>query len=150
MIRLLSVMHTGTRFLVKCLENAGYIKTDSYWGSGDFIQVHFDGKGNAPLIHDPEKTGTVLIPLRDKDAVRNSWAERGSHLPTFEKCWDEMEGWIKEHGHGDVFLLHVDDPERREIELAAIGERLGSYLIADFSEKVGHWDNTLGVPMYGG
>ena len=150
MIRIISVMHTGTRFVVKCLQNAGYIQTHAYWGNGDFIQVHFDGKGNAPLIHDPDKTGTVIIPLRDKEAVKRSWQVRESKLSHLEECWSEMEEWIKEHGHNDVFLLHVDDPERREIELAAISERLGSYLIADFNEKVGHWDKTLGVPMYGG
>jgi len=149
LIRIISVMHTGTRFLIKCLKNSGYVQTHSYWGSGDFIQVHFDGRGNAPLIHDPEKTGMVIIPLRDKEAVRKSWAERGSHLPTFEKCWDEMCEWIQEHGRGDVCLLHVDDPERRDDELQAIGERLGTYLIADFGEKVGHWDKTLGEQMYG-
>lgn len=142
-------MHTGTRFVKECLLRAGFQQTDTYRGGGDFIQVHFDGKGNAPLIHDPSKTGTVIIPLREKESVRKSWEVRGSNLAHFEQCWDEMCDWIQEHGRGDVYLLHVDDPERREDELAAISERLGSYLIADFNEKVGHWDKTLGVPMYG-
>jgi len=59
-----------------------------------------------------------------------------------------MERWLEEHGREDVFVLHVDDPERRETELAAIGERFGQTLIADFNEKVGHWDQTLGKAMY--
>lgn len=142
-------MHTGTRFVQECLINAGFQKTDSYYGNGDFIQVHFDGRGNAPLIHDPEKTGTVIIPLRDKEEVKKSWEKRGMAMHQLEKCWDEMCEWIQEHGRGDVFLLHVDDPDRRDDELQAIGERLDTYLIADFSEKVGHWDKTLGEKMYG-
>ena len=148
MIRIISVMHTGTRFVVKVLQNAGYAQTHAYWANGDFIQVHFDGKGNAPMIHDPAYTGTVIIPLRKKDAVIASWVKRESKLRELEECWDEMERWLDEHGREDVFLLHVDDPERRETELAAIGERLGQHLIADFNEKVGHWDQTLGKAMY--
>lgn len=146
MIRLISVMHTGTRFVAECLKNSGYVQTDSYYGEGDFVQCHFDGRGNAPIIYD--KPGMVIIPLREKEAVRKSWAERDSDLPTFEKCWDEMCEWIQTYGRGDVYLLHVDDPGRRDDELQAIGERLGSYLIADFGEKIGHWDKTLGKAMY--
>ena len=147
MIRLISVMHTGTRFVQECLINAGFQKTDSYYGNGDFVQCHFDGRGNAPIIYD--KPGMVIIPLREKEEVRKSWERRGTNPYKFEACWDEMCEWIQEHGRGDVFLLHVDDPDRRDDELQAIGERLDTYLIADFSEKVGHWDKTLGEKMYG-
>lgn len=136
MIRLVSVPHTGTRFVAKCLQDAGLEKTDTYWGGGDFIQIHFDGRGNAPIIHDPKKTGLVIIPLREKDEVRESWKRRGEPLGKLEKCWEEMELWLSDHE--DAYVIHVDDPARRESDLAAISERLGVPLSADFSVKVGH------------
>jgi hypothetical protein len=136
LIRLLSVMHTGTRFVAECLKNSGYVQTDSYYGQGDFVQCHFDGRGNAPIIYN--KPGMVIIPLRDFGAVKKSWESRGSNLAELDRCWEEMCEWIQERGRGDVFLLHVDDPDCRDEELREMGERLDTYLIADFSEKVGH------------
>ena len=34
LIRVISVPHTGTRFIEKCLLGAGLVKTDDYWGMG--------------------------------------------------------------------------------------------------------------------
>lgn len=134
MIRILSVPHTGTRFVVEMLQNAGYRKTHSFWGDGDFIQVHFDGKYNQPIVY--RENGIVIIPLREKDEVIESWKRRQRNLGELEQYWQEMCDYIQDHD--DVHLLHVDDPNRRDDELQAIVERIGSPLIADFSVKVGH------------
>jgi len=136
LIRVISVPHTGTRFIEKCLLGAGLVKTDDYWGMGDFVQIHFDGKMNAPIIHAPKKPGAAIMPLRDKEEVKASWTRRGESLSRLELCWAEMESWLEDHD--DVLVVHVDNPACRENELAAISERLGVPLSADFNEKVGH------------
>ena len=132
MIRILSVPHTGTRFLVDVLQRAGLTKTHALWGNGDFIQAHF-GSDHPMVTH---RNGTVLIPLRRREEVAASWYRRGSSIPELERRWTQMCEFIS--GYNDAFLLHIDDPLRRDNELEAISERIGTPLTADFSVKVGH------------
>lgn len=134
MVRLLSVPHTGTRFMVQVLENAGYRKTHSLWGGGDFIQVHFDGKGTNPLIY--ENKELVIIPLRDRQEVEDSWRRRNRSIRELESMWAEMESFIQSYDE-HIYIIHIDDPNRRNDELYALTERLGTPLIADFKVKVG-------------
>lgn len=134
MIRLLSVPHTGTRFMVQVLENAGYHKTHAMWGNGDFVQVHFDGKRSNPLIYD--KTGPIIIPLREKSEVEQSWNRRNRRLQELEEMWSEMVDFIQGHPE-TIYIIHIDDPNRRVQELQVLSEKLDSFLIADFSVKVG-------------
>lgn len=120
--------------MVEVLQNAGYTKTHAMWANGDFIQVHFDGKRNNPLIY--RDNGVVVIPMRDKAEVTASWQRRNRQLQELEEMWSEMEAFVKTY-EPHIYFVHIDDPGRRETELAALGEKLGSFLVADFSVKVG-------------
>jgi len=129
MIKLLSVPHSGTRFTRDALVRAG-LKP-----SVDFLQQHFTGYNNHWIINEKMDCVTI-IPQREKSEVIASWERRGRKDPNFDSCWAEMEKFIADND--DVYILHVDDPERRESELQAISERIGIPLEADFSVKVGH------------
>lgn len=120
--------------MVKALENAGFQRTHSFWSNGDFMQVHFDGKRNHPLIY--RENGLIIIPLRDKEEVKASWQRRGKSLPEMEEMWSEMEDFVQGHPE-HIYMIHIDDPERREEELKELSAKLGTYLIVDFDEKVG-------------
>jgi len=102
-------------------------------------QVHFTGKYVTSQIYDRHEP--AIIPIRDKDKVRQSWARRGKSGTEFnlDEYWEEMEQYIDEHDN--VYLLHIDDPERRDAELSAISELVGLPLEADFSIKVGENGN---------
>jgi len=121
--------------MVEVLENAGLQRTHAFWGNGDFIQVHFDGKRNHPLIY--RENGMVIIPLRERAEVEASWRRRGKGFSDLDAMWAEMEhfiGWYPEH----IYFVHIDDPDRRDRELQELGTKLDTFLPADFSVKVGH------------
>lgn len=133
MIKLLSVPHTGTRFTSDALEAAGLVRVRSVEKRGDFVQVHFDGTRNHPMIY--SMPGPVIVSLRDRDEVVASWKRRGKDLREFERMWSEMLAFMETAD--DVHTLHVDNPDIRDKELAMIGQRFGIPLAADFSVKVG-------------
>lgn len=121
--------------MVQALENAGYQRTHAFWGNGDFIQEHFDGKRNRPIIW--REGGLVIIPFRDKEEVKASWQRRGKSLSEMEEMWSEMEAFIGAHPE-HIYRVHIDDPERRDEDLKELSAKLGTYLIVDWNEKVGH------------
>jgi hypothetical protein len=120
--------------MMKCLLEARLQECKSRWQGGDWIQNHFKGRPGEWAIY--ELQGPVIITLRDKQEVIASWKRRGRYLGELDPLWREMEAFIELED--DVYLLHVDDPERREDELHAISERLGIPLQVDFTIKVGH------------
>ena len=81
--RLLSVPHTGTRFVHDVLERSGLVYQQ------DWQQVHFSGGSTHRIIY--EETCPAIIPLRDKGEVIKSWASRNRRDPDFDKTWGEME-----------------------------------------------------------
>lgn len=134
MIRLLSVPHTGTRFMVELLQAAGLTRTHEFWGNGDFIQVHFDGKQNHPLIY--RENGLVIIPLRRRDRVEESWRRRERNPNELASMWTEMEDFSKSYP-GHIFYVHIDDETRRDREIQELSEQLNLYLIPDWENRVG-------------
>ena len=124
-VRVISVPHTGTRSTMKILRDAGLKPT----------QIHFTGKYITSQIYDRHEP--AIIPIRDKGKVGESWAKRGKSGSEFnlDDYWEEMEQYIDEHDN--VYLLHIDDPERRDDDLKAISQLVGMPLSADFSVKVG-------------
>jgi hypothetical protein len=122
-VRVLSVPHTGTRFITEVLRNAGL----------DVVQVHFNGM-YAPVIW--ENKVPPIVPIRDKQATIDSWTRRDRHDPPFDKTWQEMEEFVEDF---EPLEIHIDNPARREDDLKAISEQFGVPLEADFSVKVGHF-----------
>ena len=121
-IRLLSVPHTGTRSTRKILEDADFCVD----------QVHFSCANN-PLIY--ERDSLAVIPIRDREEVLKSWQRRKKDTAALYDAWEEMERYIDEHD--DVYVLHIDDPGRRDADLRAISQRVDYELTADFDLKVG-------------
>ena len=128
-VRLLSVPHTGTRFVIHMLKrnNVAYRHT------------HFWGRGRAEpadeLIYDHDTP--AIIPLRDKDKVRESWARR--HTKNYplglDACWEEMENYRA--ANPDIcYVLRIDDPKHRLADLARIEAVTGTYMTVDFDNKI--------------
>lgn len=121
MIRLLSVPHSGTRFLMDVFDRAGV----------EYDQRHFSGFNNPPV---DELEGPVIIPLRKRDEVLASWRRRGKGYADFAASWAAMTTFADDN---HVTFIHVDNPNTREHELGKISEIVGKPLVADFSQKVG-------------
>ena len=137
-LRVLSVPHSGTRFLHTVLQSAGY--REQWYKTakpGDFVFAHFYGERDYnPVIYELHQYPT-LIPLRRFSEVAASWERRGKRLAHLRESWDEMQDFIQ--AHPDVYLLHVDDPTKRDREIQAIADLLGQDLAGvDFGEKIGH------------
>lgn len=129
--RLLSVPHSGTRSIRRMLINAGYEEVN------DFLQQHFTDHVAHWIVTDHNTP--VIIPIRPKEAVKESYRRRGRSDPDVDKSWAAMERFIFETD-AKVFLVHIEDEEVRDKEIAAISEFLGRPLEIDWSEKVGHGD----------
>ena len=125
LVRVISVPHSGTRSTMKILKDAGFKPA----------QVHFTGKYITSQIYDRHEP--AIIPIRDKEEVRKSWARRGKQGSEYDldQYWDEMEQYIDEHEN--VYPFHIDDPGQRDDDLQAISDLLGVPLTADYSVKVG-------------
>lgn len=98
----------------------------------DYEQAHFTYTGErSPIIY--EREGPVIIPLRSRDAVKESWLRRGKKEDELEKAWADMDEFMESN---DVYLFRIDDPSCRDDDLKEIGELLGTPLSADFNLKV--------------
>jgi len=120
--------------MVELLENVGLRRTHAFWGDGDFIQIHFDGKRNHPLIY--RENGLVIIPLRERKEVEASWRRREKGFSDLDAMWAEMEEFIQKYPHR-IYFVHIDDPGRRDDEIQELSEKLGHFLPVDWSVKVG-------------
>lgn len=135
-LRLLTVPHSGTRFMMRVLEDAGLRRAAfARPTDGDFIQVHFAYAPEAPIID--EWSGPVIITLRDKDLIMDSWRRRGKPMPRFEAAWKAQDEFLCK-SLDDVMFIDISNPGSREAQLQAISDRIGVPLEADFSDKIGH------------
>ena len=135
-LRLLTVPHSGTRFMMGVLEGAGLRRACAAMPTdGDFIQVHFAYEPETEIIDN--WTGPVIITLRDKELVADSWRRRGKPISRFEAAWDKM-GEFLDRVKDNVMFIEVDNPDTREAQLQAISDHIGVPLSADFSVKIGH------------
>lgn len=102
-----------------------------------YLHTHFSTNKNCSTIY--AETGPVIIPLRDREKVLQSWKDRKKLVAgnKLDLSWSEMESFIQKHA-ADVYLLRIDDPEHRDADLAAISSLLGVELEVDFENKVGH------------
>ena len=124
-VRLLSVPHTGTRFTIKMLKDNGI----------EYQHGHFWGTYKAPIIY--EQTEPAIIPLRDIDEVRASWSRRhtSQYHMGLDACWKEMVDFI-DANPSLCYLLHIDNPAKRDNDLMRIAGLVGKNVTTDFSIKV--------------
>lgn len=121
--------------MIDVLERAG-VGTRPTYGTGEYFrQCHFTGRRDDRCIY--QDTGVAIIPLRNREEVMASWMRRRKNLQNLDDAWAEMEDFIGAGGR-DIYLIHIDDPKRRESELHAVSDRLGLVLDADFDVMVGH------------
>lgn len=129
--RLLSVPHSGTRFVRTNLVRAGFDPVN------DFLQQHFTGHINHWIIYGQQSP--AIIPIRPYKEVEKSWQRRGRYDPPLDQVWSEMDRFIAE-AEAPVLLLHIEDPELRDQELQAIADLLDIEADWDWNEKVAHGD----------
>lgn len=151
-IRVLSVPHTGTRFTHNILRRAGF-KQEQYANlkslpvnEDKFIHHHF--WGNPQKYNFEEKFrvyGNIfeynhlptIIPLRNYNAVEESYVYREKDLNDLRDGWNEMNRFL-EKPHPEVIFFRLDDPIHRDGDLLKISQLIGRDLHVNWSEKVGH------------
>lgn len=120
-VRVLSVPHSGTRFLMGVLKRARvpYV----------FEHFRFATEGYASDL-------PTILAYRDRAEVEASWRRRGKWESErhFESLWGELTDYMN---NNDYTLFRVADEAHREGDLRAVSELVGVELSADFSRKVG-------------
>lgn len=114
-----SIPHTGTFFVADHL--FGHLRRAPIGSEiDDTVQVvHFNEPAfetAGPLIDQ----FPTIVPMREKEAVRQSWMRRGMDCVELETLWNE----VFPLRHPNMMLLQIDGPNRDE-QLAAISERVG-------------------------
>ena len=132
MIALLTIMHTGTRFVRSSILNDfdffhlqqeihqrsvnpgwfGHIYPENYPDIEDRVLGHSD----------------IVVPLRHPARVRLSWERRKRNIDRLELCWDYLIDVISKH---DPVYIPIDS-ESREYKLSQASERLGVTLSTDW------------------
>ena len=123
-LKILSVQHTGTRFLFDVLDRAGV----------DYVHAHFGWGERFEEVAAQDQWPTV-IPVRKMENMIEGYNWRKKPIADLEVLWEEMLDFMKTH---ETLLFRIDDPEHREGDLQALSDLVGVPLTADWDNKIGH------------
>lgn len=109
MILVASVMHTGTHLMMHLLEDH------------QTFQCHFKNVHTGRLVHALRRAKLTVIPLRHPARCLASFRSRNRKYNFFTEQWDNM---LKHNL--DAHYIHIDDPDRRDEDIANIPLNLGT------------------------
>lgn len=121
---ILSVPHTGTRFLVE-VTGYSFMHSYEYMTPQDIIN-RMNG-------------GVLCAPLRDPWEVWTTWYQRyggrkylmdPDHPKSMESAWRAMAALDR---HFDITFVPIDVPKHRDIQLAKLSDQMGKWLVTDWS-----------------
>ena len=115
-IVVLSVPHSGTRFINRVIRRAG----------GDTNIVH---AGTVERANELTEADVVVCAVRHPIHTYLSWKRRRRSLTLLPKCFERLEA---KEGALSVLFLCVDG-EKREQQLEAISEKTGLELLTDWT-----------------
>lgn len=114
-IRLLSVVHTGTHFMMELFKRNGI---------ENFSHYHYGSKAEPKLLNQ-----LIVSPIRDPLACYVTCVSRDHLDDHFWKGWQQLN-WHFER-EPDMWVIPVDTPDRDE-QLNLLGMRLGFPLETDW------------------
>lgn len=116
-----SIQHTGTFFLYDhVFHNWAPARNVPNLGSGEKYRLHIDEPGRFPIGE-----FITIVPLRNYDAVRESWRRRGLNTDILDRQWAMILT-------ANAFFLHIDAAERDE-QLKRLSVLIGYELSTDWA-----------------
>jgi hypothetical protein len=118
-VTILSVPHTGTRFVMRLLEPHAEFRAVHVIERDVLVRKHCDA---SPL---------VVIPLRHPGDCWRGWGKRGKHKPhEFMGAWWNLQRWADMLGDRAI-IFPVDHPGRVNA-LGDIAQALGCKIVSDW------------------
>jgi hypothetical protein len=126
MIIVPTVPHTGTHFVKNLLADTGQELYVRHVYPAEIERLEY-------LLNQGHPT---IVPSREPDAVIASWLRYGKDPENFAgmsllEWWKLLDGLVMMRQN--VYLLHLDNPELRDLELATINFELQLELATDWT-----------------
>ena len=122
-----TIKHTGSHFVLKKLlgafervplKHAAFLEEEE---QGDIVIFDHLYPHKMPLWEPLLEKYPALVPLRNKQAVIDSWNRRREDLEDFYDQWGLLRGLLKYNVH----FLNIDHKELRDHQINSINRDLG-------------------------
>ena len=137
--RVLSVPHSGTRFVFDFLKKAGFEQSlYTHLEDGNYMFTHFRKRPHRHRVVYGYTGMITIVPIRQYKEVSKSWKRRNKNPKDLKDCWRKMKEFLNNPDEPNTLILRIDDPENRQNDLQKIEEVLKVDLsFVNFDLKVG-------------